>query len=84
MGPRWGRDGAKMGQSEPNKAKMGSRWAKTAPRRARIGQDGTKMSQVGAMLAGVCGQEAPRSTQEGAIGAMLGASWPMTESARWL
>ena len=52
--------------------------------RAWMGQDGAKMSpkgakrsQVGAKLAGSCGQDAPRSTQERLLGAMLGASWPI-------
>ena len=51
---------------------------------AKMDPKGAKMGQVGAMLAGSCGQEAPRSTQEGLVGAMLGVLWPMTESARWL
>ena len=42
-----------------------------------MGPMGAKMGQVGAKMAGSCGQEAPRSTQEGLLGAMLGASWPI-------
>ena len=44
---------------------------------AKMGPKGAKRSQVEAKLAGSCGQEAPRSTQEGLLGAMLGASWPI-------
>ena len=40
------------------------------------GQDGAKMDPKGAKM----GQEAPRSTQEGLLGAMLGASWPIWEA----
>ena len=42
-----------------------------------MGPEGAKRSQVEAKLARSCGQEAPRSTQERPIGAMLGASWPI-------
>ena len=44
---------------------------------AKMGPMGAKMGQVGAKMVGCCGQEAPRSTQEGLLGAMLGAPWPI-------
>ena len=46
---------------------------------AKMSPMGAKMGQVGAKLAASCGQEAPRSTQERLLGAMLGASWPIWE-----
>ena len=44
---------------------------------AKMGPKEVKRSQVEAKLAGSCGQDAPRSTQERLLGAMLGASWPI-------
>ena len=44
---------------------------------AKMGPMGARIGQVGAKMAGSCGQEAPRSTLEGLLGAMLGASWPI-------
>jgi len=40
---------------------------------AKMEPESSKMGHVGAKLTGFCGQEAPRSTQEGPVGAMLGA-----------
>ena len=44
---------------------------------AKMGPKGAKRSQVEAKLAGSCGQEAPRNTQEGHFGVKLRASWPI-------
>ena len=51
--------------------------AKIAPRGAKMRPRGAKISQFDAKLEESCGQEAPRSTQEGHLGVMLKASWPI-------
>ena len=56
---------------------FGEMCAKIAPRGAKMSPRGAKIRQLDAMLEESCGQEAPRSTQERLLGAMLGASWPI-------
>ena len=56
-------------------ANFGRRWK--GQDGAKMDPEGAKMGHVGAKLAGLCGQEAPRSTQEGLVGAMLGALRPI-------
>ena len=52
-------------------ANLGQRWK--GQDGAKMDPESAKMGHVGAKLAGLCGQEAPRSTQEGQVGAMLAA-----------
>ena len=59
------------------RAKIAPRGAKMSPRGAKMSPRGAKISQLDAKLEESCGQEAPRSTQEGLLGAMLAASWPI-------
>jgi len=52
-------------------ANFGRRWK--GQDGVRMGPESAKMRHVGAKLAGLCGQEAPRNIQKGLVGAMLGA-----------
>ena len=52
-------------------ADFGQRWK--GQDGAKMGPKSAKMGHVGAKLAAFFGQEAPRSIQEGLVGAMLGA-----------
>ena len=70
----WGHLGSKL-RLEADLAIFGRPWK--GQDGAKRGPKGAKRSQVGTKLAGSCGQEAPRSTQEGLLGAMLGAPWPI-------
>ena len=74
MGAIWGHLGSKL-RLEADLAIFGRPWK--GQDGAKMGPMGAKMGQVGAKMVGCCGQEAPRSTQEGLLGAMLGAPWPI-------
>ena len=76
LGAIWGHLGSKL-RLEAALAIFGRPWKSQDG--AKMGPKGAKRSQVEAKLAGSCGQEAPRSTQERLLGAMLGASWPIWE-----
>ena len=76
MGAIWGHLGSKL-RLEAALAIFGRPWKSQDG--AKMGPKGAKRSQVEAKLAGSCGQEAPRSTQEGLFGAMLGAPWQFGE-----
>ena len=72
MGAIWGHLGSKL-RLEAALAIFGRPWKSQDG--AKMGPKGAKRSQVEAKLAGSCGQDAQRSTQEGLLGVMLGASW---------